>query len=371
MAYMRCSPPQAHGGKGRGKAPALGPFNGTGKGKGKHLPKACEAVHAACQFDDEAELQVLLEQGAQPADLNAYMWRGRSPLHTAAVNGALRALRILLQRGPSEVDALNSFQETPLHLAAGAGCLDVASELLAHRAALELVDAWGRTPVGVARENGSSAVVTALLAAGACEAAVKPRSPPEPTFEQRAQKHELAAEFMQRLHVGGGAGAAFKEPVVKQMFAEGPADQAGVGARPEPNRDAARMCPAPLRALSKLVEYPGDPSVVSTLLADPSVDPCGRDMFGLTALHKFSAWDKVDLLELLLPHISVEDLNAVGGDDGFSALHHAASMGAVHTLAVLLRDPRVSRDVIDKQGRTPLAVASGTLGLAHVAHLLT
>jgi len=93
------------------------------------------------------------------------------------------------------------------------------------------------------------------------------------------------------------------------------------------------------------------------------VNPAGRDMFGLTALHKFAAWDKVDLLELLIPCLSTEDLNATGGDEGFSALHHATSMGAVHTLAVLLANPQVAQDVVDRSGRTAheLATASPCL----------
>merc|ERR1712125_135573 len=97
-------------------------------------------------------------------------------------------------------------------------------------------------------------------------------------------------------------------------------------------------------------------------LADGSVDPAGRDMFALTALHKFAAWDKVDLMELLLPHLSDGDINATGGDDGFSALHHAVSMGAVRTLSVLLRHPAVDRTVRDRKGRTASELAASTPG---------
>ena len=41
---------------------------------------------------------------------------------------------------------------------------------------------------------------------------------------------------------------------------------------------------------------------------DGAADPAGRDAFGLSALHKFAAWNKVDLLELLLPFLSEQDL---------------------------------------------------------------
>ena len=39
--------------------------------------------------------------------------------------------------------------------------------------------------------------------------------------------------------------------------------------------------------LSKHVEYPGDESEVARLLAGGTVDPAGRDAFGLTALPKY------------------------------------------------------------------------------------
>ena len=44
-------------------------------------------------------------------------------------------------------------------------------------------------------------------------------------------------------------------------------------------------------ALSKRVEYPGDPEEVARLLSSGQVDAGGRDAFGLPALHKFCGWD--------------------------------------------------------------------------------
>lgn len=56
-----------------------------------------------------------------------------------------------------------------------------------------------------------------------------------------------------------------------------------------------------LPSLSKLIEYPGDPDQLRLLLTERKVNPAGKDMLGYTALHKFSSWDKVDLLEILCP----------------------------------------------------------------------
>ena len=119
-------------------------------------------------------------------------------------------------------------------------------------------------------------------------------------------------------------------------------------------------------SLSKAVEYPGDPAHVAAALAGGGCDPCGRDAFGLTALHKFSAWDKVDLITLLLPHLDDADarLNERAGEHGWTPLHAAAEMGAARAAEALLALPAVRPDVTDRSGRTAeqLAEASGTSG---------
>ena len=102
-------------------------------------------------------------------------------------------------------------------------------------------------------------------------------------------------------------------------------------------------------SLSKAVEYPGDPAHVAAALAGGGCDPCGRDAFGLTALHKFSAWDKVDLITLLLPHLDDADarLNERAGEHGWTPLHAAAEMGAARAAEALLALPAVRPDVTD------------------------
>jgi hypothetical protein len=70
--------------------------------------------------------------------------------------------------------------------------------------------------------------------------------------------------------------------------------------------------PPSLTALSKVVEFPGDFIAIDQMLRDRTVNPAGKDMFGLTALHKFASWNKVDLLRLLSPHLSKADFNVQG-----------------------------------------------------------
>ena len=88
-------------------------------------------------------------------------------------------------------------------------------------------------------------------------------------------------------------------------------------------------------------------------------------MFGVNALQKFAAWDKVDLLDLLLEYFRQDldhearlaALNSTSPSDGFSALHHCVDMGAARSLGRLLREPGTDASVQDKKGRTPLELA--------------
>ena len=123
--------------------------------------------------------------------------------------------------------------------------------------------------------------------------------------------------------------------------------------------------PIPKMALSKLVEFPGDESHLREQLHDPSVALNGKDMYGLTALMKFAAWNKVNLLDILLPHLTTEEINTYGGRSKLPLLHYCVDMDASTALERLLQDGRVDVNARDEYGRTwrEHAVYSGKSGL--------
>jgi hypothetical protein len=129
--------------------------------------------------------------------------------------------------------------------------------------------------------------------------------------------------------------------------------------------------------LSKLIEYPGDPAQVTALLADnhtPQIDAAGKDMLGYTALHKFASWDKVDLLELLLPHLTFEDVCEPAGWSrqsssylGYSVLHLCVDACAWRALGYLLQNCGDKiRDLRDINGKTFRDMA---IDLGRVEHI--
>jgi ankyrin repeat protein len=86
-------------------------------------------------------------------------------LHLAAYFGIKNAVRVLLDTQEPNVE--DSHGWTPLYWAAWNGHTAVVTALLGAGAALDKIDEVGRTPLHNAAQNGHTAVVTALLAAGA------------------------------------------------------------------------------------------------------------------------------------------------------------------------------------------------------------
>ena len=83
------------------------------------------------------------------------------------------------------------------------------------------------------------------------------------------------------------------------------------------------------RALSKLVDFPGDVEEIRKHLDNSGeIDPAGNDAYGLSAIHKFASWNKTVLLDLLIPKLTPAQLNAAD-KEGKTALHWAVEMASV------------------------------------------
>jgi ankyrin repeat protein len=105
-------------------------------------------------------LQLFLEHGA---DMDVYDTdQGNTPLHIAAENGLLEVARQLLERNV-EVDPQNIHDATPFLAALANGHSDVARLLLEHNADMHVHDIKGNTPLHFAAENGLLEVAQILL----------------------------------------------------------------------------------------------------------------------------------------------------------------------------------------------------------------
>jgi hypothetical protein len=113
------------------------------------------------------------------------------------------------------------------------------------------------------------------------------------------------------------------------------------------------------KSISQQVEYPGDLEKLRLMLDNSDeYDRSGKDMFGVSAIHKFAAWNKSDLLQMLMRDMTENEVNALGGENNFSCLHYSIEMNALQTLEYLVSDNRVSLVQLDKFGRTAMQYAT-------------
>ncbi|XP_004716894.2 cyclin-dependent kinase 4 inhibitor D [Echinops telfairi] len=108
-------------------------------------------------FGSPAVALELLKQGACP---NVQDRSGTTPAHDAARTGFLDTLKVLVEHG-ADVNAPDGTGALPIHLAVQEGHAPVVS-FLAAESDLHHQDAWGRTPLEVARQCGAQNLMDIL-----------------------------------------------------------------------------------------------------------------------------------------------------------------------------------------------------------------
>ena len=146
---------------------------------------ACADFHRATHRGDLAGVECNL---ANPeTDASAADPFGDTPLHIAAFRGRIEIADHLLAAG-ANADAENLRGRAPLHVAAARGRMEIVDRLLAAGARVNIIDADGITPLRDAYDNGRLEIFRRLLAAGghygqACDGAnqfANPESPAPP-----------------------------------------------------------------------------------------------------------------------------------------------------------------------------------------------
>lgn len=83
-------------------------------------------------------------------------WQGNTPLHVAALAGRIDLMAVYLQHGHCPVDSLNGNHSTPLHIAASVPNRAAVQFLISHGADCSIIDGQGMTALQVARRAGIS-----------------------------------------------------------------------------------------------------------------------------------------------------------------------------------------------------------------------
>jgi len=118
------------------------------------------ALHLAAEHGYLEICDALL---AHKAFINSKSRVGRTALHLAAMNGYTHLVRFLVQDHGAAIDVLTLRKQTPLHLAAGAGQLEVCKLLLELGANIDATDDQGQKPIHAAAMNNFAEVVQLFL----------------------------------------------------------------------------------------------------------------------------------------------------------------------------------------------------------------
>ncbi len=363
------------------------------------------SIHWAAYFDEVDCVKLILSMDSSLK--HNVSDRGMNAFQVSAIQNSVRVMNYFgdYMNESDVINGQNCWGETALHLCASQGNESALKVLVQMGCDQSLKDKWNRTAADVAIENGHQELAHTILN----ESYI---SSTDSTATSRSQDQQAGPlhnptvihEFMRSLAAKGSSGSTDqRQPqptiLVKHIFNEfidvlpsatsdsshsSPAVGSTASSSSAPSRGTAAADSADWRkiALSKRLEYPGDPVQLAAWI-QRSTGECGdaesrerherflngRDMFGLAALHKCASWAKTDLLALLLECPEVDRNACAGGPEGFTALHFAVEAGAARAVRCLLSDSLVDPHVRDKKGRTALELAAA-LGNTELEALL-
>uniref|UniRef100_A0A3P8Z511 Ion transport domain-containing protein n=1 Tax=Esox lucius TaxID=8010 RepID=A0A3P8Z511_ESOLU len=331
------------------------------------------ALHLAAEQGHEDVADILL---SHKAFVNAKTKLGLTPLHLGAQKGSAGLVKLLVERHLASIDSLSLRRQTPLHLAAVSGQLDVCSSLLTLGADVTATDIHGQTPLHLAAENDHSEVVKLFL-------------------KHRPSLATLSnAEGATCTHIAAAKGSL---AVVRELLTF---NQGGVNTLSTKTTGSSPL---------HLASAGGHTEVVRVLL-DAGASAADEDREGMSAVHLAARNGHTHILEVLKESISLEITSSKTGmtalhvaacfgqagfvrellmsvpatirsdtvenkrrsRSGYTALHLAARFGHENVVRLLLNSPGVQADVeTDVHGSTPLHLAAQNGHMSVIGLLLS
>ncbi|XP_013142883.1 PREDICTED: serine/threonine-protein phosphatase 6 regulatory ankyrin repeat subunit B isoform X2 [Papilio polytes] len=322
------------------------------------------ALHLAAEH---GYLQVCDALLTNKAFINSKARNGRTALHLAAMNGYAHLVKFLIRDHNAMIDVLTLKKQTPLHLAAASGQIEVCKLLLELGANIDATDELGQKPIHAAAQNNYSEVVQLFLQQHPNLVMATTKDGNTCAHIAAIQGSVKVIEELMKFDRTGVISARNKlnDSTPLQLAAEGGhADvvrvlvRAGASCTDE-NREG-------LTAVHLAAEH-GHTNVLDVMRSTNTLRISSKKL-GLTPLHIAAYYGQAETVRELLsfvpgtvksePPTGMSLVPVLGAESGLTPLHLAAYNGNENVVRLLLNSPGVQVDAASNEnGYNPLHLA--------------
>ncbi|XP_030020883.1 serine/threonine-protein phosphatase 6 regulatory ankyrin repeat subunit A isoform X1 [Manduca sexta] len=322
------------------------------------------ALHLAAEH---GYLQVCDALLTNKAFINSKARNGRTALHLAAMNGFAHLVKFLIRDHNAVIDVLTLKKQTPLHLAAASGQMEVCKLLLELGANIDATDELGQKPIHAAAQSNYSEVVQLFLQQHPNLVMATTKDGNTCAHIAAIQGSVKVIEELMKFDRTGVISARNKlnDSTPLQLAAEGGhADVVKVLVRAgasctEENR-------AGLTAVHLAAEH-GHTNVLDVMRSTNTLRISSKKL-GLTPLHIAAYYGQAETVRELLSHVpgtvkseapsGVSLVPELGAESGLTPLHLAAYNGNENVVRLLLNSAGVQVDAASNEnGYNPLHLA--------------
>ncbi|XP_068632382.1 serine/threonine-protein phosphatase 6 regulatory ankyrin repeat subunit B isoform X2 [Battus philenor] len=322
------------------------------------------ALHLAAEH---GYLQVCDALLTNKAFINSKARNGRTALHLAAMNGYAHLVKFLIRDHNAMIDVLTLKKQTPLHLAAASGQIEVCKLLLELGANIDATDELGQKPIHAAAQNNYSEVVQLFLQQHPNLVMATTKDGNTCAHIAAIQGSVKVIEELMKFDRTGVISARNKlnDSTPLQLAAEGGhADVVRVLVR------AGASCTdenrAGLTAVHLAAEH-GHTNVLDVMRSTNTLRISSKKL-GLTPLHIAAYYGQAETVRELLSYVpgtvksepptGVSLVPVLGAESGLTPLHLAAYNGNENVVRLLLNSPGVQVDAASNEnGYNPLHLA--------------
>ncbi|CAH1122114.1 unnamed protein product [Ceutorhynchus assimilis] len=301
------------------------------------------------------------------AFINSKSRNGRTALHLAAMNGYVHLVKFLIKDHNAVIDILTLKKQTPLHLAAGAGQIEVCKLLLELGADIDATDEDGQKPIHAACQNNFSEVAKLFLQQHPSLVMATTKDGNTCAHIAAAQGSVTVIEELMKFDRQGVISARNKvtDATPLQMAAEGGHAEV-VKALVRAGASVTDENKGGFTAVHLAAQY-GHMQVLEVLRSSNNLRVTSKKL-GVTPLHVAAYFGQADTVRELLTHLSgtvkseapngASLVPALGNESGMTPLHLASFSGKENVVRLLLNSAGVQVDAATHEnGYNPMHLA--------------